>query len=56
MRMLRSPICNLGVGGGVWRIKMSPVHSDLMLVAAMDSGIHILQVFPSEGIYFSVIY
>ena len=49
--MIRSPICSLGVGGGVWRLKSHHLHPDLLLVAAMHSGFHILQVNPSEGFF-----
>lgn len=39
---MRRPICNINVGGGVWRIKWKPNTHDYILVAAMYNGFKIL--------------
>ena len=37
------PLKDCNVGGGVWRIKWSPLNSDLAATACMHNGFHIVR-------------
>jgi len=50
MRRLGEPLCNINVGGGVWRIKWHPRDVDRILVGAMHGGCRIVQV-PGLGLH-----
>ena len=41
-RRTRSPVCELGLGGGVWRLKWEPGPENLLLAACMHNGCHIV--------------
>jgi WD40 repeat protein len=42
-RHMMQPLCEVGVGGGVWRLKWHPVDKGLLLAACMHNGCHVLQ-------------
>jgi diphthamide biosynthesis protein 7 len=48
-RKMQSPIAEERVGGGVWRIKTHPLRPDLILLAAMHGGFHVLKLDVSTG-------
>ena len=39
---MQSPLKELSVGGGVWRLKWCPTTPDLLAAACMHNGFHIL--------------
>ena len=41
-RHMTQPLCEVGVGGGVWRLKWHPVDKSLLLAACMHNGCHVL--------------
>lgn len=47
-RSIRSPLFELELGGGIWRVKWNPKHKDLIAVACMRTGFKILKVSDSE--------
>ena len=43
------PLKTVGVGGGVWRVKWHPIHSDFMATACMHNGFHLLNWHLATG-------
>lgn len=41
-RRTKSPVCDLGLGGGVWRLKWEPGPERLLLAACMHNGCHVV--------------
>ncbi|KAH7427840.1 hypothetical protein KP509_10G062800 [Ceratopteris richardii] len=49
-RILKQPIMekDLGLGGGVWKVKWNPFHKDLLLAACMHNGFMVVRVKDHE--------
>ncbi|KAL5018585.1 hypothetical protein ScPMuIL_004307 [Solemya velum] len=41
-RQMRRPLSEIGIGGGVWRVKWEPKHGHRILTASMHNGAHII--------------
>eukprot|EP00042_Codosiga_hollandica_P037487 m.295448 g.295448 ORF g.295448 m.295448 type:complete len:247 (-) comp55152_c0_seq1:68-808(-) len=48
-RTLKSPLKDMHVGGGVWRLKWHPSEANLLLTATMHNGFHVLDVDATPG-------
>ena len=48
-RMMKAPVSDTDVNGGVWRLKWRPDDESYLLVAAMYSGFHVLDVREMHG-------
>ncbi|KAK3579536.1 hypothetical protein CHS0354_028368 [Potamilus streckersoni] len=48
-RQMRRPVQDIGLGGGIWRIKWEPWSGTKILTATMYSGFHLLQADSSSG-------
>ena len=46
-RKLSNPMSQYQAGGGVWRIKPHPTDPNLLLLAAMYNGFHVVQLIDS---------
>ena len=42
-RAMRAPVCEVGVGGGVWRVKWHPHYPRYLLAACMHNGFKVLK-------------
>lgn len=51
-RTLRQPVQTLPLGGGVWRIRQSVDHTkqDMLAVAAMYNGFHLVSIAENKGV------
>ena len=47
-RSLKHPLQELSVGGGVWRIKLNPLESNLAALACMHGGFKVVDVDRNE--------
>ncbi|XP_053388811.1 diphthine methyltransferase-like [Mercenaria mercenaria] len=47
-RNMKQPVRELGLGGGVWRIKWEPASSEYILTATMYNGFHIVNTSGTE--------
>lgn len=53
-RHLKTQLSELKFGGGVWRTKWHPENKDLLLVAAMSDGFHIVHKEANNSKFFHV--
>lgn len=47
-RNMREPCATMDLGGGVWRVKWHPAHANMVSIAAMRGGAHVLSWEGSE--------
>lgn len=55
-RQMRQPITELGLGGGVWRIKWEPFSAQQILTATMYNGFHVVDVSDLKASGPSILY
>ena len=48
-RQMRKPLTDIGLGGGIWRIKWEPTRGDKILTATMYNGFHIIDTKTLKG-------
>ena len=48
-RQMRRPIIEIGLGGGIWRIKWEPSTGDMILTSTMYNGFHIIDTSSLNG-------
>ena len=50
-RQMKRPITEIGLGGGIWRIKWEPSTGDKILTATMYNGFHIIDTSSLNGMF-----
>ena len=47
---MQNPIAEERLGGGIWRIKCHPTRGDMILLAAMHNGFHVVTLDVNAGV------